>query len=177
MEFETQKYKLYVSTALLYHEKQKIEEIFNTYNTRLTTINNSIKVLLNDINSIKTIEDIPNEKIQLNKLIELVTNNNNHFYEICDDIKTSCNNIDIINTEIHKTVDTKSTDFNFIKSVCEDNLNNNDKNIILGDLFKSSSTEISISKDDNDVDKLKRDEYNAKRRQRRLDNKKAITNN
>ena len=52
---DSQKYKLYVNIALLYFEKQKIEEIFNSYNTRLSTINDNMKGLLNDINNFKLI--------------------------------------------------------------------------------------------------------------------------
>ncbi len=37
MDIENQKYK-YVQTALSFYEKQKIKEIFDRYNTRLTTI-------------------------------------------------------------------------------------------------------------------------------------------
>ena len=44
MEFQQQKYHLYVSSSLLFYEKQKIQDIFNSYNNRLTIINNSIKV-------------------------------------------------------------------------------------------------------------------------------------
>ena len=50
---DIQKYKLYVNIALLFFEKQKIEEIYSSYNNRLTTINNNMKGLLNDINSFK----------------------------------------------------------------------------------------------------------------------------
>ena len=72
MDINTQKYKLYITSALLYYEKQKIEELFNTYSTRLNTINDNMEVLLKDITNLKNIEDIPEEK-QLNKLIELIT--------------------------------------------------------------------------------------------------------
>jgi hypothetical protein len=50
---DSQKYKLYVNIALLYFEKQKIEEIFNSYHTRLTTINENMKGLLDDITNFK----------------------------------------------------------------------------------------------------------------------------
>ena len=39
---DIQKYKLYVNIALLYFEKNKIEEIFKSYNSRLTTINDTM---------------------------------------------------------------------------------------------------------------------------------------
>ncbi len=69
---DIQKYKLYVNIALLYFEKQKIEEIFNSYSDRLTTINANMKGLLNDINTIKIIDDTTDEKDKLLKLIDLV---------------------------------------------------------------------------------------------------------
>ena len=69
MEVEQQKYRLYVTTSLLYYEKQKIEEIFNTYSTRLDTINNSMEILLKDINNLKNIQDVTDEKEQLFKLL------------------------------------------------------------------------------------------------------------
>ena len=59
MGFDNQKYKLYVTIALLHFEKKKIEEIFNNYNNRLTTINDNMKGLLRDINEFKTIETQP----------------------------------------------------------------------------------------------------------------------
>ena len=64
---DSQKYKLYVNIALLYFEKQKIEEVFNCYNTRLTTINDNMKGLLNDINEFKIIDDTTDEKDKLLK--------------------------------------------------------------------------------------------------------------
>ena len=42
---DSQKYIIYVNIALLYFEKNKIEEIFSSYNSRLTTINDNMKGL------------------------------------------------------------------------------------------------------------------------------------
>ena len=166
---DSQKYKLYVNIALLYFEKNKIEEIFNSYNTRLTTIDDNMKVLLNDINEFKIIDDAPDEKDKLFKLIDLINNNNNNYNSIkksSDEIKIKIDDINVTNDTINKIVNTDSNDFTIIKSVCEDKLSETDKTIIEGDLFSSSSND-SIS----DLEKIKRDEYNRKRRERRLEKK------
>ena len=158
---DSQKYKLYVNIALLYFEKQKIEEIFNSYNLRLTNINDNMKGFLNDINNFKMIADTPDEKDKLLKLIDLVSNNNKNNIEIIsNEIKSKCDNINIINDTINNIVNTDSNDFNIIKSVCEDKLSETDKTIIQGDLYLSND---SFS----DLEKIKRDEYNAKRREKR----------
>ena len=110
----------------------------------------------------KNIEDLKDENIQFNKLYELICSKNN-FNELNNDIKTKFDNIDNINNEIHTIVDTKSEDFKFIQSICEDKLIDDDKNKIICDLSFSSS--------DKDLDRLKKDKYNAQRRERRLKNK------
>jgi len=135
---DSQKYKLYVNIALLYFEKQKIEEIFNSYNTRLSTINDNMKGLLNDINNFKLIDDTPDEKDKLLKLIDLVSNNNKNIEIISNEIKIKCNDINVNNDTINKIVNTDSNDFNTIKSVCVDKLSDIDKTIIEGDLFSTS---------------------------------------
>jgi hypothetical protein len=86
---DSQKYKLYVNIALLYFEEKKIEEIFNSYSDRLTTINANMKVLLNDINNFKTVDNTPDEKDKLFKLIDVINNknNNNNIKMISDEIK------------------------------------------------------------------------------------------
>jgi hypothetical protein len=161
---DSQKYKLYVNIALLYFEKQKIKEIFNSYSDRLTTINDNMKGLLNDINNFKMIDDTTDEKDKLFKLIDLINNNNNNnnIKIISDEIQIKFDNINVTNDTINKIVNTDSNDFNIIKSVCEDKLSDTDKTIIQGDLFSSSSND-SIS----DLEKIKRDEYNRKRREKR----------
>jgi|688.fasta_scaffold529403_3 hypothetical protein len=163
---DSQKYKLYVNIALLYFEKQKIGEIFNSYNTRLTTINDNMKSLLNDINEFKIIDDTTDEKDKLLKIIDLVSKDNNNIKMISDEIINKCDDINVTNDTINNIVNTDSNDFNIIKSVCEDKLSETDKTIITGDLFSSSSND-SIS----DLEKIKRDAYNAKRRQQRLEKK------
>jgi hypothetical protein len=163
---DSQKYKLYVNIALLYFEKQKIGEIFNSYNTRLTTINDNMKSLLNDINEFKIIDDTTDEKDKLLKIIDLVSKDNNNIKMISDEIINKCDDINVTNDTINNIVNTDSNDFNIIKSVCEDKLSETDKTIITGDLFSSSSND-SIS----DLEKIKRDAYNAKRRERRLQKK------
>ena len=135
---DSQKYKLYVNIALLYFEKQKIEEIFNSYNTRLTTINDNMKSLLNDINEFKIIDDTTDEKDKLLKLIDLVSKDNNNIAIISNEIKIKCNDINATNEIINKIVNTDSNDFNIIKSVCVDKLSDIDKTIIEGDLFYTS---------------------------------------
>lgn len=171
---DSQKYKLYVNIALLYFEKQKIEEIFNSYNTRLTTINANMKGLLNDINKFKTIDDTSDEKDKLLKLIDLISNDNNdnNTKIIIDEIKIKFDDINITNETINKIVNTDSNDFNIIKSVCEDKLPDTEKTIIEGDLFSSSSND-SIT----DLEKIKRDAYNAKRREKRRLEKENQKNN
>ena len=176
---DRQKYKLYINIALLYFEKNKIEEIFNSYNTRLTTINENMKVLFNDINNFKMIDDTPDEKDKLLKLIDLVSNNNNNnnnknIKTISEEIKIKCDNINVINDTINKIVNTDSNDFNIIKSVCEDKLTDTDKNIIEDELFTSSDD--NTNSNDIDLQQLKKDAYNKKRRERRLE-KKNKTNN
>ena len=169
MEIENQKYKVYVQTALLYYEKQKIKEIFDTYNTRLTTIDYKMNILLNDINKLNQIQDINNEQTKINELVDLIRQNIN-LNNIKEDIINKCNNINQINKDIHKTVDNKSLDFTFIKSICEEKpLGTKDKQIIEGDFFTSSSDETNDDK--KDEDKLKKDAYNAKRREKRLEKK------
>ena len=175
MEIENQKYKVYVQTALLYYEKQKIKEIFETYNTRLTTINYKMNILLNDINKLNKIQQSNDEHTKINELIDLIRENIN-FNNIKEDIINKCDNINKINNDIHKTVDNKSLDVTFIKSICEEKpLGTKDKQIIQGDIFLSSSSdETNDDKkeaDKTDEDKLKRDAYNAKRRERRLQKK------
>jgi hypothetical protein len=162
---DSQKYKLYVNIALLYFEKQKIGEIFNSYNTRLTTINDNMKSLLNDINEFKIIDDTTDEKDKLLKIIDLVSKDNNNIKMISDEIINKCDDINVTNDTINNIVNTDSNDFNIIKSVCEDKLSETDKTIITGDLFSSSNDSIS------DLEKIKRDAYNAKRRQQRLEKK------
>ena len=132
---DSQKYKLYVNIALLYFEKQKIEEIFNSYNTRLTTINDNMKSLLNDINEFKIIDDTIDKLL---KLIDLVSKDNNNIAIISNEIKIKCNDINATNEIINKIVNTDSNDFNIIKSVCVDKLSDIDKTIIEGDLFYTS---------------------------------------
>ena len=174
MEIENQKYKVYVQTALLYYEKQKIKEIFDTYSERLTTIDYKMNILLNDINKLNQIQEIHDEQSKINELIDLIRQNIN-FDNIKDDIINKCDNINQINKDIHKTVDNKSLDVTFIKSICEEKpLGTKDKQIIQGDLFFLSSDETNDDKkeaDKTDEDKLKRDAYNAKRRERRLQKK------
>ncbi len=131
-------------------EKNKIEEIFNSYNTRLTIINDNIKGLLNDINNFKLIYDTPDEKDKLFKLIDLIKNNNNNNNNIIsDEIQIKFDNINVTNDTINNIVNTDSKDFNIInlniKSVCENKLSDTDKTIIQGDLFASSDNS-------NDVD-------------------------
>ena len=162
---DSQKYKLYVNIALLYFEKQKIEEIFNSYHTRLTTINENMKGLLDDITNFKIIDDTSDEKVKLFKLINLVSKDNNNIEVICNEITIKCNDINVTNDIINKTVDTNSKDFNFIKTVCKDELSIQDKNIIEGDLFHSLASNDTIS----NLEKIKRDEYNRKRREKRLE--------
>jgi hypothetical protein len=125
----------YVNIALLYFEKQKIEEIFNSYNTRLTTINDNMKSLLNDINEFKIIDDTIDKLL---KLIDLVSKDNNNIAIISNEIKIKCNDINATNEIINKIVNTDSNDFNIIKSVCVDKLSDIDKTIIEGDLFYTS---------------------------------------
>ena len=134
---DIQKYKIYVNIALLYFEKQKIEQIFNSYNTRLSTINDNMKGLLNDINEFKTIDNT-DEKDKLSKLIDLVVKDNNSIEIISNEIKNNFDDINAANETINKIVNTDSNDFNIIKSVCEDNLSYIDKTIIEGDLFSTS---------------------------------------
>ena len=133
---DIQKYKIYVNIALLYFEKQKIEQIFNSYNTRLSTINDNMKGLLNDINEFKTIDNT-DEKDKLSKLISLVVKENNSIEIISDEIKHNFDDINAANETINKIVNTDSNDFNIIKSVCEDKLSDIDKTIE-GDLFSTS---------------------------------------
>ena len=166
---DNQQYKLYVNIALLYFEKNKIEEIFSCYNSRLTTINDNMKGLLNDINTIKIIDDTTEEKDKLLKLIDLVSNNNNNIKIISDEIKIKIDDINITNDTINKIVNTDSNDFNIIKSVCVDELTETDKTIIQGDLFTSSH---NTNSNDIDLERSKKDAYNAKRRQQRLEKKK-----
>ena len=161
---DSQQYKLYVNIALLYFEKNKIEEIFSCYNSRLTTINDNMKGLLNDINTIKIIDDTTEEKDKLLKLIDLVSNNNNNIKIISDEIKIKIDDINITNDTINKIVNTDSNDFNIIKSVCEDKLSETEKTIIQGDLYLSNDNNNS---NDIDLEQLKRDEYNKKRREKR----------
>jgi hypothetical protein len=170
MDFDNQLYKLYVTSALLFYEKQRIQEIFDTYSTRLSIINDKITILLNDINNLKNVENITDRNIQLNKLIELLSNNN----ELNNDINIKCNNIDNINNEINRTINKDSKDYNFIKNVCEDKLGDKDKDIIQGDLFNDSTSDKSEKLEldnNNDLEKIKKAEYNAKRRAKRLENK------
>ena len=134
---DIQKYKIYVNIALLYFEKQKIEQIFNSYNTRLSTINDNMKGLLNDINEFKTIDNT-DEKDKLSKLIDLVVKDNNSIEIISNEIKNNFDDINAANETINKIVNTDSNDFNIIKSVCEDKLSDIDKTIIEGDLFSTS---------------------------------------
>ena len=170
---DIQKYKLYVNIALLFFEKQKIEEIYSSYNNRLTTINDNMKGLLNDINSFKMIDETPDEKDKLLKLIDLVSSNNdNNIKMISDEMKIKFDDINITNDTINKIVNTDSNDFIIIKSVCDDKLSDTDKTIIAGDLFRSSSND-SIS----DLEKIKRDAYNAKRREKRRLEKENQKNN
>ena len=170
---DIQKYKLYVNIALLFFEKQKIEEIYSSYNNRLTTINDNMKGLLNDINSFKMIDETPDEKDKLLKLIDLVSSNNdNNIKMISDEMKIKFDDINITNDTINKIVNTDSNDFIVIKSVCHDKLSDTDKTIIDGDLFCSSSND-SIS----DLEKIKRDAYNAKRREKRRLEKENQKNN
>ena len=161
---DNQKYKIYVNIALLYFEKNKIEEIFNSYNTRLTTINDNMKGLLNDINEFKIIDDITDEKDKLFKLIDLINNNNNNIEIISNEIKIKCADINATNDTINKIVNTDSNDFNIIKSVCEDKLSETEKTIIHGDLYLSND---NTNSNDIDLEQLKRDEYNKKRREKR----------
>ncbi len=165
MDFMAQKYRLYVSSSLLFYEKQKIQDIFNSYNNRLTIINNSVKVLLNDINNLKSIEGIHDEKIQFDKLFELI--NNNNINEINNEIKIKCNNIDNINNEINENINTKSEDFKFIKSICEDKLTNDDKHKIINS-SSSDNSDDDNSKKLSSEKRIKKDEYNRKRREKRL---------
>ncbi len=69
-----------------------------------------------------------------------------------------------------KIVNTDSNDFNIIKSVCVDELSKTDKTIIEGDLFTTSDNPNS------DLEKIKRDEYNRKRREKRRLEKENKTN-
>ena len=171
MEIENQKYKVYVQTALLYYEKQKIKEIFDTYNTRLTTIDYKMNILLNDINKLNQIQETNDEQTKINELIDLIRENID-FNNIKEDIINKCDNINQINKDIHKIGDNKSLDVTFIKDVCEEKpLGTKDKQIIQGDIFTSSLSDDKKEADKTDEDKLKRDAYNAKRRERRLQKK------
>jgi len=152
-----------------------MKEIFDTYNTRLTTIDYRVNILLNDINKLNQIQETHDEQSKINELIDLIRQNIN-FDNIKDDIINKCDNINQINKDIHKTVNNKALDVTFIKSICEEKpLGTKDKQIIEGDLFTSSSSdETNDDKkeaDKTDEDKLKRDAYNAKRRERRLQKK------
>ena len=66
---------------------------------------------------------------------------------------------------INNIVNTESNDLNIIKSVCVDELSETDKTVMEGDLFTTSDNPNS------DLEKIKRDEYNRKRRERRLEKK------
>jgi hypothetical protein len=177
MDIENQKYKAYVQTALLFYEKQKIKEIFDTYNTRLSTIDYKMNILLNDINKLNQIQKTNDEQTKINELVNLIRENIN-FNNVKEDIISKCDNINQINNNIHKTVDNKSLDVTFIKDVCEEKpLGTKDKQIIQGDLFlSSSSSDDKKEADKTDEDKLKRDAYNAKRRERRLEKKNQQNN-
>ena len=112
------------------------------------------------------IDETPDEKDKLLKLIDLVSSNNdNNIKMISDKIKIKCDNINVINGTINKIVNTDSNDFIVIKSVCEDKLSETDKTIIEGGLFTTSDNPNS------DLEKIKREEYNRKRRERRLEKK------
>jgi hypothetical protein len=126
-----------------------------------------MNILLNDINKLNKIQQSNDEHTKINELIDLIRENIN-FNNIKEDIINKCDNINQINNDIHKTVDNKS--------ICEEKpLGTKDKQIIQGDLFSSSSSdETNDDKkeaDKTDEDKLKRDAYNAKRRERRLQKK------
>jgi hypothetical protein len=134
-----------------------------------------MNILLNDINKLNQIQETNDEQTKINELVNLIRENIN-FNNVKEDIISKCDNINQINNNIHKTVDNKSLDVTFIKDVCEEKpLGTKDKQIIQGDIFLSSSSdETNDDKkeaDKTDEDKLKRDAYNAKRRERRLEKK------
>ena len=130
MNFTSYKYKLVVSVSLLQSEKERIKEIVEAYNIRLNTIYISISSLLDDLEKINFIEAIPNEKEQINKLINFVNvfNNIEELETIKNEIDEKINEIDETNKTILESANINNDDVLKIKTATADNLEEEQKN-------------------------------------------------
>ena len=77
MDFINYKNKLVVAVCLLQSEKDRIKEILTAYNIRLGTIYNNITSILDDLEKINLIENIPDEKERILNLINYINDFSN----------------------------------------------------------------------------------------------------
>ena len=144
MNFTNYKYKLVVSVCLMQSEKSRIKEIIEAYNIRLNTIYSSISSMLDDLEKINFIEAIPNEKEQINNLINFVNDFNNieELETIKNEIDEKIKKINETNNKINESAKINNNEYLKIKTATTDNLKEEQKNNII---YSYANTEVSTT--------------------------------
>ena len=144
MNFTNYKYKLVVSVCLMQSEKSRIKEIIEAYNIRLNTIYSSISSMLDDLEKINFIEAIPNEKEQINNLINFVNDFNNieELETIKNEIDEKIKKINETNNKINESAKINDNEYLKIKTATTDNLKEEQKNNII---YSYANTEVSTT--------------------------------
>ena len=145
MNFTNYKYKLVASVSLLTAEKDRIQEIIIAYNIRLNTIYNNISSLLDDLERINFIENIPDEKQRIINLINIVHNikNNDEDEQIKNNMDEKFKKIDEIKNKglENNNVNIYSNKFNEIKQVCKNPIKKKEGNNIINNYESTTTTE------------------------------------
>jgi len=125
-------------------EKSRIKEIIEAYNIRLNTIYSSISSMLDDLEKINFIEAIPNEKEQINNLINFVNDFNNieELEIIKNEIDEKIKKINETNNKINESAKINNNEYLKIKVATADNLKEEQKNNII---YSYANTEVSTT--------------------------------
>ena len=157
MNFTNYKYKLVVSVCLMQSEKSRIKEIIEAYNIRLNTIYSSISSMLDDLEKINFIEAIPNEKEQINNLINFVNDFNNieELETIKNEIDEKIKKINETNNKINESAKINNNEYLKIKIATTDNLKEEQKNNII---YSYANTEVSTTTEEQEQEQEKEQE-------------------
>jgi hypothetical protein len=192
MDIHNQKYKLVVAVSLLTAETDRIKKIFTSYNIRLDCIYNKLVNLIHELDELNKIEQISDDKTKIDSLIEYV-----HLMTTNDIINNTKNigtnnftNISKQNEILKSQVNTNFNSYNNIQLACSASLLKDQQEQIIAENEDNSSTDSTEDETkpnnnntqqilDNkttqhgntsaEIKKKKRDLFNAKRRQQRIE--------
>jgi len=140
-------------------EKSRIKEIIEAYNIRLNTIYSSISSMLDDLEKINFIEAIPNEKEQINNLINFVNDFNNieELEIIKNEIDEKIKKINETNNKINESAKINNNEYLKIKVATADNLKEEQKNNII---YSYANTEVSTTTEEQEQEQEQEPQIN-----------------